>query len=127
MKRLNVICVSAFLCCSLLVALACAQEAETPEELSARKAHLEEEQGQLEQKLLLAQQENNPEEISAIESQQKQVAQQLKEVSQEESQAIPIISPPMPSNQVPIVVTKAGSEQDVLQASDITIDITFRF
>ena len=45
MKQLNVICVSAFLCCSLLVRLAHAQEIETPEELSARKAHLEKEQG----------------------------------------------------------------------------------
>ena len=122
MKQLNVICVSAFLCCSFLVPLAYAQEGEIPEELSARKAHLEKEQGQLEQELLLAQRENNPEEISAITSQQNQVAQQLKEVAQEELQAVPVISPPIPSDQVPIVVTKAKTitEQNVLQASDIT-------
>ena len=119
MKQLNVICVSAFLCCSLLVRLAHAQEIETPEELSARKAHLEKEQGQLEQKLLLAQRENKPEEVLKIENQKKQIAQQLKKIDEEESRAVPVVSPTTPSNQVPIVVTKAGSEQDVLQAPDI--------
>ncbi len=119
MKQLNVICILAFLCCSLLVRLAHAQEIETPEELSARKAHLEKEQGQLEQKLLLAQRENKPEEVLKIENQKKQIAQQLKKIDEEESRAVPVVSPTTPSNQVPIVVTKAGSEQDVLQAPDI--------
>ena len=120
MKQLSLIFISAFLCFSLLVPLTQAQDAETPEELSARKAHLEKEQGQLEQRLLLAQRENKPEEVSKIEGQQKQIAQQLKEVSEEESKAVPAFPPSTPSNQVPIVVAKAGSEQEVLQASDIT-------